>query len=174
MSKAKSAVCRSVSTGPQSFLWASTGLGHVWRLKSSKVRQDCRMWVGGWGSVPHGHSSEWEIFSLWRWERSWQCPVLSLKIVTWAALSSWWTLSVESFNSSCPILQWKDANWNGSGTSHDHLNWPRLSYREQFKEEDEEADRENDGKTTSKSGLALDGTSCYGKLRTVRSEGSWL
>ena len=36
VSKAKSAVCRSVSTGPQSFLWASTGLGHVWRLKSSK------------------------------------------------------------------------------------------------------------------------------------------
>ena len=32
-SKAKSAVWRSVSTGPQSFLWASTGLGHVWRLK---------------------------------------------------------------------------------------------------------------------------------------------
>ena len=49
-----------------------------------------------------------------------------------------------------------------------------LSYREQFKEEDEEADRGNDGKTTSKSGLALNGTSCYGKLRTVRSGGSWL
>ena len=45
---------------------------------------------------------------------------------------------------------------------------------EQFKEEDEEADRGNDGKTTSKSGLALNGTSCYGKLRTVRSGGSWL
>ena len=25
--------------------------------------------------------------------------------------------------------------------SYDHLDWPRLSYREQFKEEDEEADR---------------------------------
>ena len=43
-----------------------------------------------------------------------------------------------------------------------------------FKEEDEDADRGNDGKTTSKSGLALNGTSCYGKLRTVRSGGSWL
>ena len=61
-----------------------------------------------------------------------------------------------------------------TGTSHDHLDWPRVSYREQFKEEDEEADRGNDGKTTSKSGLALNGTSCYGKLRTTRSGGSWL
>ena len=52
MSKAKSVVCRSVSTGPQSFLWASTGLGHVWRLKASKVGQDCRMWLGVWGPVP--------------------------------------------------------------------------------------------------------------------------
>ena len=58
--------------------------------------------------------------------------------------------------------------------SHDHLDWPRLSYREQLKEEDEEADRGNDGKTTSKSGLTLNGTSCYGNLRTVRSGGSWL
>ena len=46
VSKAKSAVCRSVSTGPQSFLWASTGLGRVWRLKALKVGQDCRMWLG--------------------------------------------------------------------------------------------------------------------------------
>ena len=35
VSKAKSAVCHSVSTGPQSFLWASTGQDHVWHLKSS-------------------------------------------------------------------------------------------------------------------------------------------
>ena len=78
---------------PKSFLWASTGLGHFWRLKALKVGQNCRMWLGVWGPVPHGHSSEWEIFSLWRWERSWQCPVLSLKTVTWAALYSWWMLS---------------------------------------------------------------------------------
>ena len=44
---------------------------------------------------------------------------------------------------------------------------------EHFKEGDEEADRGNDGKTTSKSGLALNGTSYYGKLRTVNG-GSWL
>ena len=56
------------------------------------------MWLGVWRPVPHGHSSEWEIFSLWRWERSWNCPVLSRKIVTCAALSSWWMLS-----SSVPI-----------------------------------------------------------------------
>ena len=36
---------QSASFGPQSFLWASTGLGHVRRLKSSKVGQDCRMWL---------------------------------------------------------------------------------------------------------------------------------
>ena len=60
------------------------------------------------------------------------------------------------------------------GKSHDHLNWLRLSYREQFKEGDEEADRGNDGKTASKSGLALNGIYYYGKLRTARSGGSWL
>ena len=54
--------------------------------------------------------------------------------------------------------------WTGQG----------LSYREQFKEGDEEADRRNDGKTTSMSGLALNGISYYGKLRTVRSGGSRL
>ena len=26
-------------------------------------------------------------------------------------------------------LQWKDASWSGMGTSHNHLDWPRLSYR---------------------------------------------
>ena len=46
--------------------------------------------------------------------------------------------------------------------------------REQFKEGDEEADRGNDGKTTSQSGLALNGIYYYGKLRTARSGGSWL
>ena len=75
VSKAKFAVCRSVSVCPQSFLWASTGLDHVQHLKVSKVGQNCRMWLGFWGPVPHGHSSEWEIFSLWRWERSWQCAL---------------------------------------------------------------------------------------------------
>ena len=56
----------------------------------------------------------------------------------------------------------------------DHLDWPRLSYREQFKEGDEEVDRGNDGKATSKSGLALNGISYYEKPRTARSGGSWL
>ena len=32
----------------------------------------------------------------------------------------------------------------------------------------------NDGKITSESGLALNGTAYCGKLRTVRSEGRWL
>ena len=35
-------------------------------------------------------------------------------------------------------------------------------------------DRGNDGKTTSKSGLALNGIHYYGKLRTARSGGNWL
>ena len=71
-------------------------------------------------------------------------------------------------------LQWKDASWCGTGTSHNVLDWPRLSNREQFKEEDKEAGRGNDGKTTSESGLALNGISYYGKPRTARSGGSWL
>ena len=45
---------------------------------------------------------------------------------------------------------------------------------EQVKKGDEETDRESDGKTTSKSGLALNETSYYGKLRIARSGGSWL
>ena len=44
----------------------------------------------------------------------------------------------------------------------------------QSKEGDEEADRGNSGKTTSKSGLALKGIYYYGKPRTARSGGSWL
>ena len=40
--------------------------------------------------------------------------------------------------------------------NHDHLDWPRLSCREQFKEGDEEADRGNDGKTTSKEWTGLE------------------
>ena len=43
-----------------------------------------------------------------------------------------------------------------------------------MEEGDEDADRGNDGKTTSKCGLALNGISHYGKLRNVRSGGSWL
>ena len=48
------------------------------------------------------------------------------------------------------------------------------TYREQFKKGDKQADRGNDGKTTSKSRLALYGISYYGKPRTARSGGSWL
>ena len=44
--------------------------------------------------------------------------------------------------------------------------------REQFKEGDEEADRGNDGKTTSNSGLVLNGIPYYGKPRTARSGGA--
>ena len=51
--------------------------------------------------------------------------------------------------------------------SQDHLDWPRLSYREQVKEEDEDEDRGNGGMTTSKSGLALDGTPYYGKAQNL-------
>ena len=58
--------------------------------------------------------------------------------------------------------------------SHDHLDWPRLSYREQFKEGDEEAVRGNDVKTTSRNGLEFNGISYYRKLITARNGGSWL
>ena len=42
--------------------------------------------------MPYQHSSEWEIFNMGRWERSLQPPLLSLMVVTVAALSSWWML----------------------------------------------------------------------------------
>ena len=54
------------------------------------------------------------------------------------------------------------------------LDCPRLSYRDQAKKGDVEAVRGNDGKTTSKSRLALNGIFYYGKPRTARSGGSWL
>ena len=60
------------------------------------------------------------------------------------------------------------------GRQHQRVDWPRLSYREQYKEGDEEADKGNNGKITPKSGLASTGTSYCGKLRTSRSGGSWL
>ena len=62
--------------------------------------------------------------------------------------------------------------WYGHVTRSSGL--AKISFREQFKEGDEEADRGNDGKTTSKTGLALNGIAYYGKLRTARSGGSWL
>ena len=49
-----------------------------------------------------------------------------------------------------------------------------MSYREQFKVGDGHADRGNDGKTTSKSGMALYGISYHRKPRTTRSGKSWL
>ena len=51
---------------------------------------------------------------------------------------------------------------------------PGLSFRERFKEGDKGADRGNDGKTTSKRGLALNGIYYYGKPRTAKTSGSWL
>ena len=71
-----------------------------------------------------------------------------------------------------PSVKRRKLKW--SGTSHYHLDWPVLSYMEQFKGGDEEADRGNDGKETSKSGLALNGIPYYGKPRTARNGGSWL
>ena len=43
-----------------------------------------------------------------------------------------------------------------------------------FKEGVEEADRGNDGKTASKSGLDLNGIPYYGKPRAARNGGSWM
>ena len=60
------------------------------------------------------------------------------------------------------------------GRQHQRVDRPRLSYREQFKGGDEEADKGDDGKTISKTGLALNEISYYRKPRTARSGGSWL
>ena len=79
-----------------------------------------------------------------------------------------WELAMELFSLQIP---W---HFQTSMTQLTGLDWPRLSYREQFKEGDEEADRGNDRKTTSKSGRALNGIYYYRKLRTARSGGSWL
>ena len=62
--------------------------------------------------------------------------------------------------------------WYGHVTRSSGL--AKTILQEQFKKRDEEADRGNDGKTTSMSGLALNGISYYGKLRTAKSGGSCL
>ena len=58
------------------------------------------MWSGICGPVPQGHRSALENECLWRWERSCQCPVLRLKVVACAYLSTWWIL----FSSVPPLL----------------------------------------------------------------------
>ena len=63
----------------------------------------------------------------------------------------------------------RKVNWNRHVTRSS-----RLANREQYKEGDREADRGNDGKTTSERGLALGGTAYCGKLRTARNEESWM
>ena len=58
---------------------------------------------------------------------------------------------------------------------HQRIDCPRLSYREQFKVGDEEADKGNDVKTTSKSELAktvLQGT-VQGERRRGRQRKRW-
>ena len=60
---------------------------------------------------------------------------------------------------------------------HTIISWTGQDYptgNSSKRETKEEADRGNDGKTTSKNGLALHGISYYGKLRTARSGESWL
>ena len=57
-----------------------------------------------WRPVPYGHSSEFENFSLLKWERSRQCPVLSEKIVTWAAPYSWWMLSFSAWTVTLIVM----------------------------------------------------------------------
>ena len=126
VSTAKSVVRCSVSTHPQHFLWASTQLEHVWRPRAPKMGQVCRVWLVVWGPVQQGHSSDREIFIPWRWERSWRCPVLSLKIVTWAALSGWWLLSssVQTVRRCChSVLMFFP--WKATPSMVSHVQWGR-------------------------------------------------
>ena len=113
-----------------------------------------------------------EGYRHWRWDVSANFLVSRTEITQ--PMRQWKPeLETPSGHMKTSWLQWKDTNWSGMGMSHDRLDWPRLSCREQFKEEDKEADRGKDGKTTSNSGLALNGIYYYGKLRTARSRGSW-
>ena len=67
---------------------ASRGHPSDWAMSGVSKRRrwgrtaGCGWWGGGGGKLRTCAASEWEIFSLWRWERSWRYPVLSLKIVT--------------------------------------------------------------------------------------------
>ena len=56
------------------------------------------------------------------------------------------------------------------GRSHDRLHWSRLSYGEQFKEGDEEADRRNDGEDSIKEWTDREWNS---RLRKAENREEW-
>ena len=85
-------------TCPQSFLWRSTFSVHMAWQKLSCNGHDWSICSGVWVEVPHGHLSVWDIRSLYRW--SWQCPVLSLKMITYCFLFNKSTSSVSLSMSS--------------------------------------------------------------------------
>ena len=75
--------------------WASTRLEHVWHLRTSKWGSGD--WTAGCSqkSVGQWHKGiglSVKFSVCWRWERSWQCPVLRLKM-TCLVLFTWWILS---------------------------------------------------------------------------------
>ena len=53
------------------------------------------------------------------------------------------------------------------------LFWPKPSYKEQWKGEEDKADRKRDGKTTSRNGKAWSLPSPRGQWRTEKNGGSW-
>ena len=72
-----------------------------------------------------------------------------------------------------PRLLSKDANCSGMVMSPVHQVWPKPSCKAQWQEEDDEADGERDGKTTSGNGQAWSLASPRGQLRTGKHRGNW-
>ena len=78
------------------------------------------------------------MFNLWRWERSWQCPVLSLKVVTWAALSSWWMVDAVLFRD---MHNHRHVAVTDHGVRDDYIRWPWVTTDD---DDDADDDDEND------------------------------
>ena len=144
---------------------AVTKLKVIWNNKNMAISSNIRLMHSLAMSIFLYVCETWTItqtlkegYRHWRWDVSTNSWVSRTEITE--VLRKWKPeAETPSGHMKTSWLHWKDANWSGTGTSHDHLDWPRLSYREQFKEEDEEADRGSDGKTASKSGLASNGIS---------------
>ena len=117
-----------------------------------------------------------EVFSggvLWKW--------LVCEIVSWV---SWKEPAIVRISSdhcllthsalTFPIVnvRYTTVSYEHSGSGIGNFNSFVLTGNSSSRETKRQT--ENDGKTTLKSGLALNGISYYGKLRTARSGGSWL
>ena len=91
----------------------------------------CRVIAGtGWPGFIMLWLGEMESL-VWNSSSVWQSVELS-EPIKHQYFRHWQGLETPSGHMKTSWLQWKDASWSGTGTSHDHLDWLRLSHREHY------------------------------------------